>query len=153
MAKIERASEDLVNLFDEVKKTTNIPVWVEIEVLCNNKQKELFKVAKSNDIVEVLTEGTNFAILFNEEIFDGLPEDMQKLSILESIAGISVSESDTVSLNKPDFCTHTGMLMKYGFDEMNKLRESVQSLFDAKKQREDDEKAASKTKKSRGRRL
>lgn len=149
MAKIERASEDLVELFEQVKDTTNIPQWVKFEVLQNDKQKELYKIVKTNDVVEVLTEGTNFAVIFNEEIFDGLPNDMQKLAVIESVAGVSVSESDAVSLTKPDFCTHTGMLVKFGFDEMIKLRESVKSLFDEKKQREDDEKAASKTGKGR----
>ena len=74
MAKIERASEEMVNLFDKVKDKTTIKEWLLFEVLCNNKQKELYKIVKANDLVEVLTDGLNFAVVFNEEIFDQLPD-------------------------------------------------------------------------------
>jgi hypothetical protein len=39
MAKFEKASEDVVKLFDEVKEKTSIPHWIEFEVLSNGKQK------------------------------------------------------------------------------------------------------------------
>jgi len=60
-----------------------------------------------------------------------------------------VSDSDTVSLEKPDFNTHTGVLQKYGDQSVIQLHESIKSLFDAKKQREDEEKAATKGKRGR----
>jgi len=149
MAKIEKASEDVVNLFDSVRDKTTIPQWIQFEVLCNNKQKELYKIVKSNDIVEILTEGVNFAVVFNEEILDALPADMQEIAIQECLAGVSVSESDAVSLNKPDFNTYTGLLMRHGHDSMITLHESIKSLFDEKKQREDEQKAMIKGKRGR----
>jgi len=149
MAKIEKASEDVVNLFDEVRDKTTIPQWLQFEVLCNNKQKELYKIVKTNDIVEILTEGVNFAVVFNEEILDELPADMQKMAIVECLAGVSVSESDTISLEKPNFNTHTGVLQKYGHESIITLHESIKSLFDKKKQREDEEKARIKSKRGR----
>jgi len=149
MAKIEKASEDVVNLFDSVRDKTTIPQWIQFEVLCNNKQKELYKIVKSNDIVEILTEGVNFAVVFNEEILDALPADMQEIAIQECLAGVSVSESDAVSLNKPDFNTYTGLLMRHGHDSMITLHESIKSLFDEKKQREDEQKAMTKGKRGR----
>ena len=57
MAKIERASEDVVNLFEEVRGKTSIPHWIQFEVLSNEKQKELYKITKLNDVVEVLGKG------------------------------------------------------------------------------------------------
>lgn len=149
MAKIEKASEDVVNLFEEVRNKTSIPHWVMFEVLSNDKQKELYKITKLNDVVEVLTEGVNFAVVFNEEILDGLPADMQEMAIQECLAGVSVSESDAVSLDKPDFNTFTGMLVRHGHDSMITLHESIKSLFDAKKQREDEERAMTKGKRGR----
>lgn len=149
MAKIEKASEDVVSLFEEVRKDTSIPHWVMFEVLCNNKQKELYKISKLNDVIEVLTEGVNFSVVINEEIFDDLPSEMQEMAIEECLAGVSVSDSDAISLEKPNFNTHTGVLQKFGHESVITLHESIKSLYDAKKQREDEEKVATKGKRGR----
>jgi len=151
MAKIEKAFEDVVNLFEEVREQTSIPHWIQFEVLCNNKQKELYKIQKANDVLEVLTDGVNFVVILNEEILDELPSDLQEMAIIEAIAGVSVSETDAVSLDKPNFNTYTGVLEKYGHQEVIVLHESIKSLFDAKKQREDEQKAVSKGKRGRKR--
>jgi len=149
MAKIEKASEDVISLFDKVRDETTIPQWIEFEVLCNTKQKELYRIVKTNDIVEILTNGINFAVVFNEEILNQLPVDMQEMAIVECLAGVSVSESDAVSLEKPNFNTHTGVLQKYGHEPIIVLHESIKSLFDAKKQQEDEAKNQAKAKKGR----
>jgi len=149
MAKIEKASEDVVNLFDEACKKTTIPQWVMFEVLCNNKQKELYKITKLNDVVEILTEGVNFSVVLNEEIFDELPSEMQEMAIEECLAGVSVNDSDVISLEKPNFNTHTGVLQKFGHESVITLHESIKSLYDAKKQREDEERALTKGKRGR----
>lgn len=149
MAKIEKASDDVVKLFDEIRDKSTIPQWIQFEVLCNNKQKELYKIVKTNDIVEILTDGINFAVVFNEEILEQLPDDMKEMAIVECLAGVCVSESDAVSLEKPNFNTHTGVLQKYGHEPIIVLHESIKSLFDAKKQKEDEEKAQSKGKRGK----
>jgi hypothetical protein len=149
MAKIEKALEEVKLLFEEVRDKTTIPHWIEFEVLSNNKQKELYKIVKLSDIVETLTEGLNFAVVINEEIFGQLPKDMQLMALDECLAGVSISDKDAVSLEKPNFNTHTGVLQKYGHDPIIVLHESTKSLFDAKKQKEDEEKAAKKGKRGR----
>jgi hypothetical protein len=149
MAKIEKASDDVVNLFNEIRDKSTIPQWIQFEVLCNNKQKELYKIVKTNDIVEILTDGINFAVVFNEEILEQLPDDMKEMAVVECLAGVCVSESDAVSLEKPNFNTHTGVLQKYGHEPIIVLHESIKSLFDAKKQNEDEEKAQSKGKRGK----
>jgi len=148
MAKIQKASEDVINFFDEIRNKTTIPQWIQFEVLCNNKQKEIYKITKANDIVEILTDGVNFIVVINEEIFDGLPTDMQEMVVNEALAGVSVSDSDAVSLEKPNFNTHRSMLSHYGHEPIIRLHESIKSLYDAKKQKEDEEKARTKGKKS-----
>lgn len=149
MAKIEVASDEMVDLFTKIKKTTTIKDWLEFEVLCNNKQKELYKIVKLNDLVETLTKGLNFAVIFNEEIFDQLPADMQEMAISECLAGVAVNENDGVSLEKPNFSTYRGVLEKYGHDPIIVLHESIKSLYDAKKQKEDEVKAAGKGKRGK----
>jgi hypothetical protein len=149
MAKIQKASEEMENLFDEVKDTTTVKEWLKFEVLCNNKQKELYKIVKANEIVEILTDGVNFAVIFNEEIFDQLPEDMKRMAITECLAGVCVNENDVVSLEKPNFSTYRGILQKFGHDPIIVLHESIKSLYDAQKQKADEEKAQKKEKKGK----
>ena len=137
MAKIEKASDDVKILFEELRDQTSIPQWVEIEVYCDNKQKkDPCKLFKSSDIVEAMSEGKNFAVIINESIFCELPEDMQKLAIDECLAGVGISDKDVLSKNPPDFNTHTGVLQKYGHDPIITMHESIKSLYDAKKQKE-----------------
>lgn len=144
MAKIEKGSDDLINLFEKIKEKTTIPHWIQFELFDNNKQKELYKISKTNDVTEVLTDGTNFTVVFNEEIFDDLPDDMKEIAIIECLTGVSISDSDAVSLVKPDFVTHTGVMKKYGDNTTIRYKESVISLFDNKKQKEKEEKAQAK---------
>jgi len=149
MAKIEKASEDVVNFFEEIRQKTSIPQWIQFEILCDNSQKGLYKISKASDVLEILADGVNFVIVFNEEILDGLGADMQEIVIIEAVAGVAVSDSDAVSLEKPNFNTHTGVLEKYGHESIIQLHESIKSLYDVKKQREDEEKAQTKGKRGR----
>ena len=147
MAKIQKASPEMVDLFDKVKDTTTVKDWLKFEVLCNNKQKELYKIVKANEIVEILTDGVNFAVVINEEILDQLPDNMKEMAITECLAGVNVNENDVISYEKPNFSTYRGVLQKYGHDPIIVLHESIKSLYDAKKQRDDEEKAQQKEKK------
>ena len=149
MAKIEKASEEMIKQFNEVKGKSTIKDWLEFEVFCNNKQKELYKIVKTNDLVEILSNGINFAVIFNEEIFDQLPKDMQVIAINECLAGVMVDENDKISLEKPNFSTYRGILEKYGHDPIIVLHESIKSLYDKKKQDEDAQKAAKKEKRGK----
>lgn len=150
MAKFQETSPEVEKLFDEIRYKTTIPQWVEFKVLCNNKQKkEPIKLVKSNELVETLSDGINFAVVINEEIFCALPEDMQRIAIDECLAGVGISSTDVLSTEKPDFNTHTGVLQKYGDTPIITLHESIKSLYDAKKQKEDMEKAAKKGKRGR----
>jgi hypothetical protein len=137
------------DLFDKVKDTTTIKDWLKFEVLCNNKQKELYKIVKANEIVEILTDGLNFAVVFNEEIFDQLPDNMKEMAIIECLAGVIVDENDKITLEKPNFSTYRGVLEKFGHDPIIVLHESIKSLYDTKKQKEDEEKAAKKGKRGK----
>jgi hypothetical protein len=150
MAKFEEASDDVVAIFDEVRDATTIPQWVEFKVLCDNKQKKTpCKLIKSNDLVETLSEGVNFAVVVNESIFCEMPEDLQRLTIDECLAGVGISDKDALSKEVEDFKTHTGVLQKYGHEPIIRLKESIKSLYDAKKQKEAEDKAAAKAKKSK----
>lgn len=150
MAKYVAISEENEKLFYEVLDETTIPQWVEIKVLGCEKQKEIYKISKASDILEVLTEGINFVVVINEGIFDQLTDEQQKMVLIECLAGVSFdSEKDVISLAKHDFTTHSGVLQRFGHEEIITLKESIKSLYDAKKEEEDRIKAERKSKRGK----
>ena len=150
MRKLEVASDDVVRIFDEVRDGTTIPQWVEFKVLCNNKQKEdVCKLNKASEMVELLADGVNFVVIINESIFELLPDDLQRMEIDKCLAGVEVSESDTLSKSKPDFFAHSGVIKKYGYDKLVVLKESIESLYIKQKEEEDALKAMTKGKRGR----
>ncbi len=154
MAKFEKALDNILELFEEVKSTTAIPEWVDFVVLSNPKQKELYKIAKANDLFESVVkiktgDDLNLTVVINEEIFEQLPIEQQKLAIIECLSGVVISEEDVISVEKPNFNTYTGVLQRYGHEPIIMLHESIKSLFDAKKEKEDQEKAAKASKRKK----
>jgi len=147
--KYEKISEDIEKMFEGVLENTSIPNWLLFELRSDVTQKEACKIVKMNNLVESITEGVNFAVVFNEEIFDQLPDNLKIIAIDECLAGVTVSDTDVVSLIKPDFCTYTGVLKKYGDNQIVVLHESIITLLAAKKQKEDEEKAARKEKRGK----
>jgi hypothetical protein len=74
---------------------------------------------------------------------------MKRMAITECLAGVCVNENDVVSLEKPNFSTYRGILQKFGHDPIIVLHESIKSLYDAQKQKADEEKAQKKEKKGK----
>jgi hypothetical protein len=116
MIKFEKASDDVINLFETIRDKTTIPQWVKFEVLNNNKQNELYKIVKMNDFVETLTDGINFVVIFNKEILEQLTKDYQEMAVNDCLACVCVTETSSIYLEKPKLRTYLGILEKYGDD-------------------------------------
>jgi hypothetical protein len=150
MATYLEPSEEIQNLFDKVREASTIPHWIEFGLKVNNKMKSTdgYKITKVNDLMGSFIDGLNFAIVINEDIFGKLPVDLQEIAFAECIAGVSVSDTDAVGLEKPNFTTHTGVLQKFGHEKVIQLKESIKSLYDAVAQAEDEAKAQKKAKRA-----
>jgi hypothetical protein len=147
MSKFLEINDDVQKLFDEVLSNTSIPQWVEFKVLANNSQKDIYVVKKLSELYEYIADGTQIVILINEEIFEQLEYNQKKILIEEMLTGVNVNpDNDKISLDSFDFTTYSGMLNKYGTEDMIRLKESLRSLFDQKKQKEDELKESKKKK-------
>lgn len=150
MANYTNLSDENQKLFKEILESTSLPQYVLFEVLANNKQKQLYKISKASDVVERITDGINFIVILNEEIFDLLTDEQQKIVFQECLAGVTYDVSkDVVGLNKPDFTSYRSVLEQFGHEEIIALNETIKSLYDEKKQREDEEKAQRKAKRQK----
>jgi len=150
MAIYGEPDEKLEKLFERIKDETSIREWIKFQLLTNSRQKKAYDIIKLNDLVGALTEGINFAVVINEPIFEQLPEDLQIIAFTECLTGVNLSETDVVTLEKPDFTTFTGILQKFGHEEVIKLKESIKSLFDAQREEAEKEKAQKKATKAEG---
>ena len=123
---------------------------VNIHVCVDNSLKEIYKVTNVNDYNKHLS-GYDVTIFLNESVFDQLTEEQRKLQVDDSLASISYDmDKGKMVINKPDVKTFSGILSKYSFTEYDKLRETIKSIYDNKKQEEDEIKAtAEKAKKTK----
>lgn len=118
MARFEKASNDVINLFEIVRDKTTIPQWIKFELLYDNKQNELYKVFKIHDLDEIMTNSVNLVAVFNKEILERLSNYYLEMEFEECLAGICITETDTIALGKPNFDTFSVILEKYGYDSI-----------------------------------
>lgn len=147
MARYEEPFEEVQLIFDAVMRNQGLENRVNLKVLSDeNLKKDLGKVVKANEVTKHLS-GVDVVVIINGEIFDGLTAEQQLIGAEELLCGIHHQEKEgkdgkiveKITINKPDINTYSGLLRKYGYDEYDLLRESVQSLYDAKKNRENGE--------------
>jgi hypothetical protein len=141
MAKYEEPFEDTQSMFNEVIEAAGLSQFVNITVLTNNKEKEICKINKANELLKYRT-GDDVIIVLNEKIFEQLPAEQKRIVIEEAIAYISFdTENDKLVITKPDFMAHTGILRKHTFGVIDVVRESIKTLYQAEKQAEEESKA------------
>ena len=143
--KYDEPYEDVQKVFDDIIAKTDLGNYVSIRILTDDKMKKIGKVVKATDLIKHIG-GDDVIIIINQEIFDQLPENLQVMQAEELLSGISFNtEKDKLEINKGDVDTYSGVLRKYGYDVPKKagnptyevLIESIKTLYEAKKQKEE----------------
>jgi hypothetical protein len=136
MAKFEQPFEDTKAIFDSLILNANLDRYVTIEVLVNNKQREIYKPIKTNDLTKYKT-GVDVFLVINEKVFDQL-NDVQKVIIGdEAVSGIHYdSEKEKLVISKTDFTTYSGILKKYGAEQCIELKELINLIYAQEKNSE-----------------
>jgi len=141
MANYLEPFEDTNDLFNQIIEVADLKRFVNITILVNNRAKDLYKITKANDLLKFRA-GDDIIIVLNEGIFEELPNDLKLIVVEEAISSISYdSEHDKVSITKEDFTAHSGILRKYSFETIERLRETVKSLYQKEKEEEDETEA------------
>jgi len=147
MTNFREVSDETKALFNKALDNTSIPSWVEFRLVANDDlKKRPVQIEKQNVKVEYITDGVQAIVFINEEILDGLvEEDIQIKVIDEELTRLQVDlENGTIKLEPFDFTTNSGFLEKHGADEVLLLKMSIESLYEQKKQKEDEKKAQTK---------
>lgn len=134
MAKFEELDEEIQALFSEVIGITDLERFVNIDIIGNDRLKEIYKVQKANDVTKYLSKNdTDVVVIVNQLIFNQLPKDLQEMVAMEAITYIGYdSEKDKVLIAKPDVNTFSSILKKYGYNNYEVMTESIKSLYDKK---------------------
>jgi|ERR1035437_383581 hypothetical protein len=141
MAKYEQPFEDTQEMYNRAIDATSLNQYMNITILVNNKAKDIFKVAKCSETENFKTKD-DINIFINEKLLEGLTPEQRIIVVEESIAAIHFdTESDTITLTKPDVSTFSGILRKYTFETWNVIRESIKTLKTKEKEAEDQRKA------------
>lgn len=143
--KFDNPHPDTTDAFNAEITQIGLDAVLNITVLVDNKLKpDIFKLAKCSPSESFKT-GDDINLFLNEDIFIRLTDDLQKLVVVEALAGLSYDyDKDTAVITKPDFYCHSGVISKHGFDQMVILKESIKTLLYAAKEAEDEAKAATK---------
>lgn len=134
MAKYTEPFDETREVFEEVITTQMLDLNVNFKILADNRQKDIYKIFKANDLVKHMT-NNDVVIVVNEAIFDKLELEQQRMVAEEATAGIHYDlEKEKLVITKGDITTFSGLLRKHGYDKYEVLRESIKTLYDADKE-------------------
>jgi len=127
---LTKITSDVQEVFDSVLVTTNLDNFITFDILSDNTlKKEGYKVQKSNDVLKFYSDA-DVIILVNENVFDKLDAEAKELLFVEALAGVSYdSEKDKLTVAQPDFTSHSGVIAKYGFDAVYRMKELIKSAL------------------------
>jgi len=132
------ASEDVVQLFKKILDDKSLPFDVKLKFEGNSKQKVFIEVSKIPDKFAWLLDA-DVLVSINEDFFYKLDEIAQKILIEEEIDKIYVNmDSGKLKMIKPDFVSFSGLMKKYGSEEVMRAK-GLEDLTQQQKEDADSE--------------
>lgn len=130
MAKFHEVFADFEALFTNFIDQIDSLREVKINILGNNRLKEISKVVKANDLLKHLTD-VDIIILINEEVFEKLEADQQMLVVEEAVAKIYFdAEKGSIKIIKPDIPSGFSLVMqKYGLQKYLETHLLIKEIF------------------------
>lgn len=138
MPKISKASEETIQMFQERASHLNFG-----DVKWTVHNQEDLKMSKDHMCGKVIVNNPHSAMhgyevifVLNEDIFDLLTEEYQKMVIDKLFAQVNIDlEKDKISKATPDIQEFSLLLLKYGNDLLS-LRSEIERLYNQKKEEE-----------------
>lgn len=129
MAKFNEVYDDTQALFSNFINQIDSLSEVSVKILGNDRQKEICKVLKANDLLKHMT-NEDAVIVINEKVFEQLEDEQKMMVVEEYVARLYFdSEKGKLSLINPDVNTFSLLLRKYGYDKYERLNESIKALY------------------------
>ena len=139
MTKFEEPFDDTKQIFKAVIDATDLERILTFDLVTNNKLKEAFKVAKTNDYEKHKT-SVDVKIFINEEVFEKLDEVQQIIVAEAALAYVSYDfEKDKLTISKPDVMGHSGVFSKFGDKLYLNTLEIIKEAFNSLKEQKEEE--------------
>lgn len=139
MAKFETPFDDTKEIFQQVITATDLERLLTFDLVTNNKLKEMFKVAKTNEYEKHKT-GVDVKIFVNEEVFETLDEVQQVIVAESALAYVAYDfEKDKLSISKPDVMGHSGVISKFGDKIYLNTLEVIKASFNQLKEQKEEQ--------------
>ena len=150
-------SDDTIKYFEDVIDTTTLEQYINFEFRDNDKlkgarittitkPKGLWKKELEDQAEENKTSRKDIIYIeVNEEIFNQMDDSLKKIIADDCLTEIAWSmETDNLVTTKPDIITYSGVMNKYGPEEVQRLALSIKSAHTVKKEKDAQEKADAK---------
>lgn len=142
MAKFETPFKDTQDIFQTVIDATGLERAITFDLVTNNKLREIFKVAKTNDYEKHKT-SVDVKIFINEDVFEKLDELQQVIVAESALAYVSYDEEkDRLTISKPDVLGHSGVISKFGDKVYLNTLQVIKETFSQMREQKAEEEAA-----------
>lgn len=148
MAKITKASDDVIDAVQKVVDSMGLFNYASFFVLNITGQKQLVKVGKASATTEYFSKSSDSVIVYvNEELYGMLEPIQREMLIANALYGVNYdTERDKLNVAQPELGISLPAYRKYGIELMN-AAEAVQLALQQIKEKEDERKASKKRKK------
>jgi len=130
MAKYEEPFDDTKQIFDEQINLTDLnQVGIGVKVLRCDSLKEIGQVKKSTDLLKYFTTD-DVIILINDLVFEELSDRQKRIIADELLAYVAYNlETGAVKIDKPNVKLHSGILKKYGNEDVIDTLQLIEDVF------------------------
>ncbi|CAG7579887.1 MAG: hypothetical protein SLAVMIC_00144 [uncultured marine phage] len=139
MDKFYELSEDVIATFREIYNKKSFPVEVKFKFMGYTKQKTLIQLSKPSEKYQFAM-GAELVVSINEDLYDKFEEDISiEILFSQEIDKITMNmESGKITLVKPDLTTFSGIVNKYGIEEVARANQ-VEDLTVSQKEDQETE--------------
>lgn len=131
-------SEDVISKFREILDKKSFPIALNFKFMGYSKQKTLIQLSKPSEKYQFAM-GAELVISINEELYDKFDDISVEILFSQEIDKISMNiESGKISLLKPDLTTFSGIVNKYGIEDVARANQVEELTVSQKDDQEDD---------------
>jgi len=132
-------SEDVVARFTEIMNRKSFPTDIKFKFMGYTKQKSLIQLSKPSEKYQFAM-GVELVVSINEDLYDKFDDVSIEILFSQEIDKISVNfESGKITLLKPDLTTFSGIISKFGIDEVARANQVEDLAVSQKKDQEEEQ--------------
>lgn len=124
--------------FKEIIQTLAFPTDINFGLIGDQKQKQLIKISKANDVMKFFTQ-FQVIVSINEDVYDAMIGDKEKVDLLikESLNGLSINpESGAIKITKMNLVTDTAIIERFGIEEVKNAKDLERLCLEQIKEKE-----------------